>query len=103
MGCEARSEAYSKVRPSTQLHGVLSVANTVLSMSRWKVTMVPLVPSMIFQLVNSPEWEKADTSSIETATSGAAFLPPELFAKFQSKVKSTMIQGYGSSEAVCVP
>jgi len=57
---------------------------------------------MIHQLVNSPEWAKADTSSVETAGSGAAFLPPELQTKFQSKIGSTFFQGYGSSEAVRV-
>ena len=103
MGRETRSEAYSKVRPSTRLCGVLPVAKITLSMPRWKITVIPLVPSMIFQLVNSPEWAKADTSSIETTGSGAAFLPPELRAKFQSKVKSAFGQGYGSSEAVRVP
>ena len=58
---------------------------------------------MIHQLVNSPEWAKTDTSSIETAASGAAFLPPELHVKFQSKLRSTLFQGYGSSESVRVP
>ena len=62
--------------------------------------MLPVVPSMIHQLVNSPEWEKTDTSSIETIGSGAAFLPPELHARFLSKLESTILQGYGSSEAV---
>jgi acyl-CoA synthetase (AMP-forming)/AMP-acid ligase II len=55
---------------------------------------------MIHQLVTSPEWEKANCSSIDTIGSGAAFLPPELRAKFQSKLKSTLYQGYGSTEAV---
>jgi len=103
MGRKARSEAYSKVSPSTRLCGVFSVANITLSMPRWRVTGIPLVPSMILQLVDSPEWAKTDTSSVETAGSGAAFLPPELRAKFQSKVKSNFMQGYGSSEAVRVP
>ena len=81
---------------------VPSVANTALSTSRWKVTVLPLVPSIIHQLVNSPEWEKTDTSSVEIAVSGAALLPPELLAKFQSKLGLTLIQGYGSSESVRV-
>ena len=99
VGHEARPEPYSKVRSFT---GVLSAAETESSTSRWKITGLPLVPSMIHQLVNSPEWAQADTSSIETTGSGAAFLPPELQTKFQSKVKSTFLQGYGSSEAVRV-
>ena len=71
-------------------------------MSRWKVTEIPLVPSMILQLANAPEWAKADISSIEYITCGAALLPPELLAKLQSKVKSTFFEGYGSSESVRV-
>ncbi|KAF9781855.1 acetyl-CoA synthetase-like protein [Thelephora terrestris] len=65
---------------------------------KWKVTMLPLVPPMMLQLLNSPEWAKADTSSIEITASGAAFLPPDLSAKFHSKLKSHMLHGYGSSE-----
>ena len=64
--------------------------------------MLPVVPSMIHQLVNSPEWQKTDTSSIETIRSGAAFLPPELHVRLISKLESTVFQGYGSSEAVRV-
>ena len=64
---------------------------------------MPLVPSMVLQLVNSPEWAEADTSTIETTASGAAFLPPELHAKFQSKMKSALLHGYGLSESVRVP
>jgi len=77
--------------------------NTPLSMSRWKVTFVPLVPSMVLQLVNTPEWEKTDTSTVETVTCGSALLPPELNAKIASKVKRTVTQGYGLSECVRVP
>ena len=71
--------------------------------NRWKISFLPLVPSMILQLVNSPQWEETDTSSIESTASGAALLPPDLSAKFQSKIKSNMYHGYGTSEAVRVP
>jgi len=71
-------------------------------LSRWKVTELFLVPSMIHQLVNSPEWAKTDTSTVEVVGSGAAFLPPELRVKFQSELDSTFSHGYGSSESVRV-
>jgi len=57
---------------------------------------------MIHQSVNSPDWAGTDTSSVETVGSGAAFLPPELCERFQSKLKSTFFHGYGSSEVVRV-
>jgi len=40
----------------------------------------------------------ADTSTIEAIGSASAFLPPELNAKITSKVKATVVQGYGMSE-----
>ena len=57
---------------------------------------------MIHQLVNSPEWAKTDTSSVEATASGAAFLPPELRVKFQSKLEAGFAHGYGLSESVRV-
>lgn len=84
----------------TQLRNLLSAANSVFSYKRWKVTLLPVVPAMIFQLVNSPEWEKADTSSVETTASGTALLPPALKAKFQSRLQSTLFEGFGSTESV---
>jgi len=53
---------------------------------------------MILQLVNLPEWEKTDTSTIDSTASGAALLPPELNAKFQFKLNSYLTNGYGASE-----
>ena len=60
------------------------------------------MPSIIHELANSPQWEETDTSSVETTGSGAAFLSQELLTKFQSKLGSTLLQGYGSSESVRV-
>lgn len=71
---------------------------TLKLIPKWKVTFLPLVPSMILQLVNSPEWATTDTSTIEGTATGAAFLPPELNAKFHSKLNSTLFHGFGSSE-----
>jgi len=58
---------------------------------------------MALQLVNTPEWVKTDTSTIETVGCGSALLPPELNAKLTSKVQRTTIQGYGMSECVRIP
>lgn len=59
-----------------------------------------LVPSMILQLVKTPEWGKTDVSSVESLASGAAFLPQELHVRLLSKMNATFFQGYGSSESV---
>lgn len=51
---------------------------------------VPLVSSMLIILpaVNSLEWGRPNTSGIKTAGTGAVFLPPELCAKLESRVRS---------------
>ena len=58
---------------------------------------------MALQLVNTPEWENTDTSTVENVGCGTAVLPPELNTKIASKVKRTITQGYGLSESVRVP
>ena len=58
---------------------------------------------MVHQLVNSPEWARADTSSVESTSCGAAFLPPDLRVKYQSKLGPGFFHGYGLSESVRIP
>ena len=48
--------------------------------------MLALIPSIVHQLVHHPGIEKIDFSSVTTIASGAAYLPPELGAKFHSLV-----------------
>ena len=55
-------------------------------MNRYKITMLALIPSIVHQLVHHPGIEKIDFSSVTTIASGAAYLPPELGAKFHSLV-----------------
>ena len=53
---------------------------------RYKVSFLALIPSIVHQLVNYPGIEKIDFSSVSTIGSGAAYLPPDLGAKFTSLV-----------------
>ena len=101
MGPKARPGTCSRVRPSSC--DVLFVVNIELFISRWKVTVLMFVPSMILQLVNTLGWERTDFSTVDTLGSGAAFLPPELQAKVKSKMKANFVQGYGSTESVRAP
>jgi len=60
-----------------------------------------LIPSIIHTLVSSPKFmdPSYDTSSLLTAHSGAAFLPPSLSAKFRDKINVPSVgSGYGLSE-----
>ena len=90
-------QAYSEVCPS--IDHVVSYSEPAFLRTKTEDTGLPVVPAVLLRLVNSPEWEKTDTSSIDATGSGAGVLPAALLAKFKSKVDSNFLQGM-ASEAV---
>ena len=74
---------------------VFAFVDYMLTLSRYGVNMMPMVPSAIHQLVTSPLFSKTDLSTLVAVSSGAAYLPPELAKKFMRVVKSasTMLEG----------
>jgi hypothetical protein len=46
--------------------------------TRYRATDLGLIPSAIHQLVNHPAIKTADFTCVDSITSGAAYLPPEL-------------------------
>ncbi|KAF5332375.1 hypothetical protein D9758_016950 [Tetrapyrgos nigripes] len=67
---------------------------------KYHITNIPLIPSVVHQLVTYPGIHKADLSSIQHVGSGAAHLPPELAAKLQKLLTNAepISEGYGMSE-----
>ncbi|OBZ68897.1 putative 4-coumarate--CoA ligase 1 [Grifola frondosa] len=75
--------------------------DAVLSLiPKFRITVLPLIPSAIHQIVNHKRIRKVDFSSVTTIGSGAAYLPPQLAAALQSLVPSNprIGEGYGMSE-----
>lgn len=74
--------------------------NTALkAIPKYKISNLPLIPSVVHQLLNFPGIEKADFSSVMFIGSGAAYLPPELGKKLVSLApKASFVEGYGMSE-----
>ncbi|KAF5377931.1 hypothetical protein D9615_006730 [Tricholomella constricta] len=68
---------------------------------QYRVTSLGMVPSVIHQVVNHPDVEKVDFSSIQALGSGAAHLPLELERKFAAlaPADAVFVIGYGMSEA----
>ena len=56
------------------------------------------VPVMFQMLVNSPDFTERDLSSLESAGSGSAALPPELSKKWEEIVGFKVGQGFGLTE-----
>ncbi|MEO0700913.1 MAG: acyl-CoA synthetase [Pseudomonadota bacterium] len=67
---------------------------------RWQVTFIITVPTAISALMQRPV--DADISCVETAFSGSAPLPVELYNRFQRATGVNIIEGYGLTEATCL-
>lgn len=64
-----------------------------------KVTLFPGAPTMYIGLLNHPDLEKYDLSSIEYCISGSAPLPKEVQDKFEKATGGIIVEGYGLTES----
>jgi long-chain acyl-CoA synthetase len=69
------------------------------AVSRTKVTSLPGVPTMYQALLDCPEIEETDFTSLRACISGGAPLPAELKAKFETLTGAVVIEGYGLTES----
>jgi long-chain acyl-CoA synthetase len=65
---------------------------------RDRVTVFMGVPTMYGALLNHPERERFDVSSLQLCVSGGASLPLELLHGFEQAFGCTILEGYGLSE-----
>ena len=72
------------------------------TIQRYHVQQMAGVPTMFVYLLNYPEAERFDTSSMKLWGSGAAPLPVEIVAPFESKFGGRLLEGYGLTEAAPV-
>jgi len=63
-----------------------------------KPTFAPLVPTMYVGLIEHPDIEKYDLSSITGCFSGSASIPVNVIETFEKKTGATIAEGYGLSE-----
>ncbi len=67
-------------------------------MARDRVTVFQGVPTMFHALLNHPERESFDTSSLRLCMSGGAALPVEVLRGFDEAFDTKVLEGYGLSE-----
>ena len=67
-------------------------------MERDRVSIFAGVPTMYFALLNHPERERFDTSSLRVCVSGGAAMPGEVMTAFEQAFGVTVLEGYGLSE-----
>jgi long-chain acyl-CoA synthetase len=64
-----------------------------------RVAYFPLVPAMMTLLLNHPDADAYDTSSLEIAFASAAPVPIELAEAFEKKFDCEVLEAYGQTEA----
>jgi long-chain acyl-CoA synthetase len=65
---------------------------------REKPTLVPGVPTLYIAMINAPNLQKYDLSSIRVCISGAAPLPLEVQNRFEALTGGRLREGYGLTE-----
>lgn len=71
-------------------------------LTRYQATTFSGVPTIYSILLNLPDAEKYDLSSLTRCLCGAAPMPVEVFTRFEEKFNTIIIEGYGLSEGTCV-
>ncbi len=68
------------------------------SIDKQKVSIFPGAPTMYVALINNPDIQNYDLSSIEACLSGAAPLPLEVQQRFEQLTGGKLVEGYGLTE-----
>ena len=66
---------------------------------KFKPTFAPLVPTMYIGILNHPNIDKIDLTSINGCFSGSAPLPVEVIRSFENKTGAVIVEGFGLTES----
>ena len=72
--------------------------DTLKTIDKQKPTLFPGAPTMYIGLLNHPDIEKYNLSSIRACLSGSAPLPVEIQEKFEEVTGGKLVEGYGLTE-----
>jgi long-chain acyl-CoA synthetase len=74
------------------------VQEVLETISKYRPTLFPGVPTMYIAINNYPEVGRYDLRSIKACLSGAAPLPVEVQARFEALTGARLVEGYGLTE-----
>jgi long-chain acyl-CoA synthetase len=66
--------------------------------ARDRVTVLEGVPTMYHAMLNAPNADEADTSSLRVCVSGGSAMPVEVMKAFEKRFDCIILEGYGLSE-----
>ncbi len=72
------------------------------AISKFKVTFAPMVPTMYIGILDHPDMENTDLTSVKGCFSGSAPLPLDVINTFQEKTGSIIVEGFGLTESTPV-
>jgi 2,3-dihydroxybenzoate-AMP ligase/mycobactin salicyl-AMP ligase len=81
--------------PSTRPREILE------AIEKEKVTTTILAVAQVQQIVDFPELDQYNVSSLQVIATGGSYMPPELIRKVCDKLKCKFYNVYGSSEGPC--
>ena len=71
---------------------------TLRAIERYRITAVVLVPTMLNMVLNHPNFDRYDVSSLKRVTYGASPMPLPLLKQAMEKLDCEFAQGYGMTE-----
>jgi long-chain acyl-CoA synthetase len=74
------------------------VATVLETIHRGRVTVFEGVPTMYIALLNHPDLDRYDLSSLRVGISGGAPIPAEVIDEFERRFGIVILEGYGMSE-----
>ncbi len=72
------------------------------TISKFKPTFAPLVPTMYIGLLGHPNIDNVDMTCLKGCFSGSAPLPLEVIKEFEEKTGAVIVEGYGLTESTPV-
>lgn len=75
------------------------IEETLKTIEKQRPTLFPGAPTMYIALINHPNIESYDLSSIQTCISGSSALPIEVQQTFERLTGGKLVEGYGLTEA----
>jgi len=81
------------------LHPRFELQKVLKDIERKKPQLMCAVPAMLIAINRSPELDNYDLTSLRACISGGAPLPIEVKKNFEDKTGSTVVEGYGLTEA----
>lgn len=116
--CKASEEVILGVIPFFHVYGMTTVMNlsilqgykmillpkfdvdtTLKTIHKQRPTLFPGAPTIYIAILNHPNLNKFDLSSIDTCISGSAALPIDVQEKFEEATGGKLVEGYGLTEA----